>query len=453
MEKLKILILDDEEIIQEGITEFLQRKNFEVYNALTPSQGFEHLKKQSMDIILLDIRLPEMNGIKVLEIVKKEYPDIEVIMITGHGDTETIIKAMLLGAIDYFYKPIDLIDIENAIRKTTRYKNLENQLAQYKDAYSLLSQELMKQIGDQVIGTSPPMQKTIELTKKASVADQTSVLIAGPSGSGKELIAKMIHFYSNRKDQIFHTINCTAIPESLAESEFFGHTSGAFTGATETKRGCFEIANNGTLFIDEIGDMPLTIQSKLLRVLETRKVKKLGSNHETPVDIRIITATNQNLKKMIDKGNFRLDLYHRLNTIEIHLPSLKERKEDIPLLLDYFTQFFSTKLKKHVTTISKDVVTLLSNYDFPGNIRELKNLVERAVILCDNNQLKLNHFPFAEILNQNKKPEKEYEINQEKQKIIKTLDQQKYNIKKTAEVLGISRYSLYRKLKKHNIQY
>ena len=275
MENLKILIVDDEEIIRKEIGIFLRRKKFTVNEASTPSIAFEVLKNNEIDIVILDIRLPEMDGLEVLKEIKKKYPDIEVIMITGHGDNETILQTMRNGAFDYFNKPIMAIDIENSIRRTTKFIELSNKLKFAENNFSQISKELKKEIGN-IIGQSESIKNVLNLTIKAAQTKDTSILITGESGVGKEIIAKTIHYSSERKNGLFYTLNCSAIPENLIESELFGHIKGAFTGAIDDKAGCFEAGNGGTIFLDEIGDMPFNAQSKLLRVLEERKVKRIG---------------------------------------------------------------------------------------------------------------------------------------------------------------------------------
>ncbi|MBT4289004.1 MAG: sigma-54-dependent Fis family transcriptional regulator [Deltaproteobacteria bacterium] len=454
MDQLNILILDDEEIIQKGLTEYLKEQGFNVFNAYRPSQAFEIIQNSTMDIILLDVNLPEMNGIEVLKKIKKSCKDIEIIMITGHADLEIIMQSMKFGAFDYFYKPISLIEIKSSIERTSKYVSLHNELNQLKDFYTLLNDEYFKKVGGEIIGKSKVIKEVLTLTLKAAEANETSVLITGPSGCGKELIARTIHYFSDRKDAYFNPVNCTAIPESLIEGEFFGHVKGAFTGAIEDKKGCFEIANKGTLFIDEIGDMPLAAQGKLLRVLQDQKIKKIGANQEVSIDTRIITATNKNLKQMVEENKFRLDLFYRLNTLEINLPSLEERKEDIPLLFEHYISKFSTDMNKKIDTIGDDVFEMLSNYHFPGNIRELKNLAERALILCEGNTIKLQHFP-VDIFHYPESDTVEADQNDlsfiERNKIGEVLKETNHNISQSAKKLGLSRPALYRKIKKYNI--
>lgn len=454
MDHLNILILDDEEIIQEGLTEFLHKQKFTVLNAYSPSQAFQLIESNPVDILLLDVNLPEMNGIQVLKKLKQEHPDIEVIMITGHADIDVIMQAMKYGAFDYFYKPISLLEIKGSIERTSKFVALNNEFNELQESFDLLQQQFSRQIEGEIIGESKAIKKVMELIMKAAGSSDTSVLITGPSGSGKELVARTIHFLSSRKNAHLYPINCTAIPDTLIESEFFGHMKGSFTGATDNKKGCFEIANNGTLFIDEIGDMPLNAQSKLLRVLEDKKVKKIGSNQEIPVNTRIISATNKDLREMVEEDSFRLDLYYRLNTLEIRVPPLRERKEDVPALFAYFIKKHAGDMKKKVPKIGSDVFEMLTAYDFPGNIRELKNLAERAMILCDGESIKLQHFPIDIFMRETTKKGDEGPLNlenMEKQNIIDALQETGHNVSQAANKLGISRFALYRKMKKFEI--
>ncbi len=446
--KLKILVLDDEKIYRDEIEEFFEESDFMILKAGLPSEAFLLLQENEVDILILDIRLPEMNGIEVLQKVKSKYPLIEVIMITGHGDMESVIQAMRLGASDYFTKPFRLVDIQKTIKRTERFISLQNKLKQAETDNSLLIRELREKSGTEIIGNSRPIRKVMEMISKVAKADDTSVLITGESGTGKELVARGIHYLSNRKQRYFYAVNCSAIPESLFESEFFGHQKGAFTGATENKTGWFEIADNSTLFLDEIGDLPLSQQMKFLRVLEEKKIRKVGSHKEIHVNVRILAATNQNLENAVQEGKFREDLYHRLNAFSIEVPPLRKRKIDIPILFDYFLQDISGNMKKKIRSFDEKIIEKLSVYKFPGNIRELRNLIEKAIILCDDHHLKSKHFQFTS------KPE-EIEIYDlqilEKTTIQKVLRKTKHNKSKAAKILNISRQSLDRRLEKYKI--
>jgi len=459
MKNLNILILDDEKGIRNELKDFFQLYDYNAYIAELPSKAFEILKKNDVDIMILDIQLPEMDGIEVLKKVKSEYPEIEVIMITGHGDQDSIIQSLRYGAFDFFKKPFRTIELKSAVERTQKFIDLTNRLEEISNSYSSIAEELQKEIGTTIIGNSPQMQNVMKLVFKVAQFDDTSVLITGESGTGKELIARSIHLLSNRKNTMFYPVNCSAIPEHLFESEFFGHKKGAFTGASESKPGWFEIANHGTLFLDEIGDLPIFQQTKFLRVLEDKKVRRIGTHREIEVDVRIISATNQDLEQLAEAEKFRLDLLHRLNSFVINIPPLRERKEDIPPLIEHYVKFFSEKMRKPIKTIEQKVFDFLSDYEFKGNIRELKNLVERAVILSDNGIIKTRDFPikikagyYDNNSNANEISEENLDLQLAEKKLIrKALQRADNNKTKAAKLLNISWYALDRKMKKHEL--
>jgi DNA-binding NtrC family response regulator len=458
MEKIKILVVDDEQRVRDEIAEFLVENKYHVFKAGLPSEAFSILKDNRIDLVILDIKLPEMDGLSALKIIKESYPDTEVIMISGHGDMGSVIEAMRNDAADFFPKPFRLMDINLAIQRTTRYLNLNLKYKELEKNFSLISKEIQKSIGHQLIGKSEAMRHVISMMAKVADVENTTVLITGESGTGKELVARGIHYMSRRSSKLFHSVNCSAIPETLFESEFFGHRKGSYTGAIEHKAGWFEIANNGTLFLDEIGDMPLSQQAKLLRVLEERKVSRIGSHDMINVDVRVITASNQELKKMSDTKQFRLDLYHRISSFIIDLPPLRERKEDIPLLINYFVDYYSERLGKSVKKIDPNIAKELTYYSFPGNIRELRNLVERALILSENGHLKLKDFQIGkpEITLQNEissgSGEEVWDLEVAELRLIKkALERSNNNKSKAAELLKISWQSLDRRMKKFDI--
>jgi len=457
MEKIKILVVDDEVRVRDEIAEFLTENKYKVYKAGLPSEAFSILKENDIDLVILDIKLPEMDGLSALKIIKENYPNIEVIMISGHGDMGSVIEAMRKDASDFFPKPFRLLDINLAIQRTTRYINLKSKYKELEKSYSLISKEIQKNIGHQVIGNSKAMKHVISLMTKVASVENTTVLITGDSGTGKELVARGIHYLSNRSKQLFHSVNCSAIPETLFESEFFGHKKGSFTGAIENKPGWFEIANKGTLFLDEIGDMPLSQQAKLLRVLEERKVSRVGSHDMIDVDVRVITASNQKLKSMSEEKEFRLDLYHRIGSFIIDLPPLRERQEDIPLLIDYFIRYYSESLGKPIHKIDPAIAKELTRYSFPGNIRELRNMVERALILSENGFLKLDDFQLGspdmvEVDASSSSTVDTWDLElSEKGLIRKALEKSNSNKSKAAELLNISWQSLDRRMKKFEI--
>jgi DNA-binding NtrC family response regulator len=457
MEKVKILVVDDEQRVRDEIAEFLIENKYHVFKAGLPSEAFDTLRENKIDIVILDIKLPEMDGLSVLKIIKENYPDLEVIMISGHGDMSSVIEAMRNGAADFFPKPFRLMDINVAIQRTTRYLSLNQKFKDLEKSYSLITKEIQKNIGHQLIGKSDAMKKVISMMAKVADVESTTVLITGESGTGKELVARGIHYLSNRNNQVFHSVNCSAIPESLFESEFFGHKKGSFTGAIEHKAGWFEIANKGTLFLDEIGDMPLSQQAKLLRVLEERKVSRVGSHDMVNVDVRVITASNQELMKMSEEKQFRLDLYHRISSFVIDLPPLRERREDIPILVDYFINYYALHLGKQIKRVDPAINRELEYYSFPGNIRELRNLVERAIIISDNGHLKLSDFLIGKAnsaAHPDKAPKGEeiWDLELAEQLLIKkALEKSSNNKSKAAELLHISWQSLDRRMKKFEL--
>ena len=457
--KLNILVVDDEIRVLEEIGEFLTSKGYNVYTSDSAAGVFDLLKKSQVDIIILDIKLPKISGLDILEQVKKSWPDIEVIMISGHGDMNTVIEAMRKGATDYFQKPFRLLDINNAILRTYRFIELNNKLKTAESDLELLSSKLLENIGSQLLGESKSMKKLKEKMARVAAAPNTSVLILGESGTGKELVAHGIHYMSKRNKQTFYSVNCSAVPESLFESEFFGHKKGSFTGAHEEKAGWFEIANKGTLFLDEISDMPLNQQAKLLRVLEERKVSKVGSRQAIDVDVRVIAASNRNLEQLAEENKFRLDLFHRLSIFTIEIPPLRERKSDIPMLLDYYAKQYAIIMEKEISGIDKQVVEMLTEHPFPGNVRQLKNMIEKAVILSDSKALQPEHF---DTNRQSQKPKEEtmpapgengyFDLEEnEKRLILKALQESGNNKAKASALLNITWQALDRRLKKYEI--
>lgn len=466
--KLNVLIVDDEARVVDEIKEFLKNKKYQVFSASTPSQAFSLLEKNTIDIVILDIRLPEMSGLEVLEKIKAQHQSIEIIMISGHGDMNTVIEAMRRGATDYFAKPFRLIDIQNSIMRTQRFIDLNRKLKDMETGLDRLSQQLLKNIGNQLLGKSKAMKKLTTMMAKVAQTDDTSVLILGESGTGKELVAHGIHYMSERSKNTFYSVNCSAIPESLFESEFFGHKKGAFTGAIEDKKGWFEIANGGTLFLDEISDMPMGQQAKLLRVLEERKVSKVGSRETASVDVRVIAASNKNLEELTKQGKFRLDLFHRLSIFVIDVPSLHERMEDMPILADYFLKMYATKHNENIKSISEEALELLNNHNFPGNVRELRNLIQRAVIMCEGDKLLPEHFNISTIksselsstdptqislnttTDNNETENLDLEFN-EKRLILKAMKKAGGKKAKAASLLNITWQALDRRMKKFGL--
>ena len=369
----RILIIEDEASIRRVLVKIIRNENqkFQIDEAENGLTGLEMIENNDYDLVLCDIKMPRMDGIEVLEKTQKIKPEIPFIMISGHGELETAVQAMRLGAFDYISKPPDLNRLLNAIRNALDKKKLtvENKI-------------LKKKIGKnfQMIGESKSISKIKTMIDKVAVTD-ARVLITGNNGTGKELVAHWIHQKSNRSKEPMIEVNCAAIPSELIESELFGHVKGSFTGANKDRAGKFEAANGGTIFLDEVGDMSLSAQAKVLRALQENKISRVGSDKDIKVDVRVIAATNKNLKEEISKGKFREDLYHRLAVIIIHVPALNERKEDIPLLIDYFVKLISSQNGTSPKIFQEKAIKLLKDYNWTGNIRELRNVVERLLIL------------------------------------------------------------------------
>jgi DNA-binding NtrC family response regulator len=365
---------------------------------------------------------------------------------------DTVIVALRPGAIDYLRKPFRHIDIQIAIERTHKFLQLQREIVHMEEKNSLISKELESRIERHLIGDSPQLKKVLELALTAAKYPFVNVLITGESGTGKENIARIIHHASERKDNIFCAVNCSAIPDSLLESEFFGHKKGSFTGATDDKKGFFEISNNGTLFLDEIADMPFSLQAKILRAIEEKKITRVGDTKEIVTDFRVISATNRVVDELVQKNKFRLDLFHRLNTFHIHIPPLRERPEDIEPLLNHFVEEFSRKMNKPMPAISKNVLPFLKKYPFPGNVRELRNMVERAIILYKGNAIEISDFPIENTMNCSSNETDSFNLNEiEKKAISQALKKSDYNQTSAADMLGITRDALIRKMKKYNI--
>ena len=443
--KGKILVVDDEERICEAVEKALERIGYDVESSLDALVAWEKFQKSAFDMVICDIKMPGMDGMALLDRVKEHDATTLVIMITGYASIESAVESIKKGAQEYIPKPFTPDQIRFVVERAFERKLLA-------DENIYLRGELKQLYGkDVVIGKSQGMQQVFDLAVRVAETD-SSVLVLGESGTGKEVVARLIHFRSHRASGPFVTVNCSAIPENLLESELFGHKKGAFTGALYMKRGSFELANGGTLFLDEIGDMKLEMQAKILRALEEREVKKVGSEEETPVDVRVIAATNKDLGEEVKAGHFREDLFYRLNVVQIGIPPLRERKEDIPLLARHFLKVFSTEMKKAVADFSEEALNFLVGYDWPGNVRELKNAVERAVIFAGPGELiRASHFPpqmRAEVERSRPSPSREFKDlrTMEMSYIKEVLDACGGNKAKAAEILGVSPSTLWRKL-------
>lgn len=457
----KILIVDDDPEILEIIADILREGGYSVDTAPDGVMAIRHIDAESYDLVITDLNLPEIDGMMVLKHVVDQSPDTMCIILTGYGTIKSAVEAIKTGAFDYITKPIKSGEILVVVEKALRYKHLERENI-------LLRQQLRKKYRfENFIGDSRPIQKVFELIEKVADTDST-VLITGESGTGKELIARAIHYNSYRRDKPMVVINCGAIPEELLESELFGHEKGAFTGAHKSRIGRFELANEGTIFLDEIGDMSPNLQVKLLRVLQEQKFERVGSTRTIKVDIRTIAATNKNLVSAVNKGTFREDLYYRLNVIPIKVPPLRHRKSDIPLLVDFFLKKFCKEKRKHVKGFSSEAMDALFQYDWRGNVRELENLVERVIILANGEEIGVEDIPeSAEPIKERARTIKSLEATipseggirfdhaveeYEKKLILQALSETNWVTTKAAKLLNMNRTTLIEKMKKKKLR-
>jgi DNA-binding NtrC family response regulator len=387
MDSAKILVIDDERLLRWSLEQNLSKEGYAVVTAEKGLEGLDLFAAEQPDIVLLDIHLPDISGLNVLETIKKENKNTIVIMVTAFGDIQTAVKTIKFGAYDFVEKPFNMEKIKILINKALETVTLRKEVSQFRDKIS-------KQYGfSNIIGTSEQMKKVTDLARKVAKSDATTILLQGESGTGKDLIAKVIHYESSRASRPFMDINCTALPDTLIESELFGFEKGAFTDAKQMKKGLFELSEGGTIFLDEIGDMKLSTQAKLLKVIENKTFKRIGGVRDVTVDLRIIASTNKNLAEEVKKENFREDLYYRLKVIPIFLPLLRERAEDIPLLAKFFIEEFNRDFKKNVKGLSKEAEQAFLSYAWPGNVRELKNVIERAMILENDEYILHEHLP------------------------------------------------------------
>lgn len=444
--KKRILIVDDEENVRQLLEKVLKKEGYLIDTANNGDSALDKIEKSNVDIVITDINMPEMDGIELLKQIVKLGQGIKVILITAFATLDTAVEALRFGACDYITKPFDLDEILLSVKKNADTLNcLDN------DTVSLISTN-----NELIQSKSPSMVKVIKLINQVADTNST-VLIQGETGTGKELIAQALHQLSKRSSKAFIKINCTAIPETLLESELFGYEKGAFTGAINKKPGRFELADGGTLFLDEIGDLPLSIQVKLLRAIQEKEFERLGGLKTVKSDVRIITATNKDLEKAVKDGNFREDLFYRLNVVQINLPSLKERKEDIPDLIKYFLKKSSDISGKPLKSITPEVLTILLNYKWQGNIRELENVIERCVVVTSGLTIEVSDLPeklqdYTESGSRSDSVLDNYVDNAECRIIQKALKECQGNRTKASELLGISRRSLHRKIIKYQLQ-
>ena len=446
-----ILLVDDEKSNRVTLSQFLKKQGYHVEASASGPDAVDMAEESFFDLVITDLKMKPMDGLDVLRRVKEINPLTEVLVLTGYGTVESGVEAMRLGAYDYIQKPPDLDEFRIVVSKALERKDLQmkiDKLTEYlKDKYSY----------ENIIGKSNEMMEVFSMIFKVAPTDST-VLISGESGTGKELVARAIHLNSRRKNREFVTVNCGGMPEHIQESELFGHVRGAFTGAIRDKRGLFQEANGGTLFLDEIGETAPSTQVKLLRFLQDGEIRRVGENEPIHVDVRLLAATNQDIEKAIEEGRFREDLYYRLNVIPIEMPPLRQRRDDIPLLVNHFLEKNMAKTKKKIESVGSDAMKILSGYDWPGNVRELENAIERAVILASRNIILPEDLPSS--IHQPKKAG--HEVTEEfgdttlekleEKHILRVLERYNWNQKKAAEILGVSTTTLWRKLKSYGIE-
>jgi len=455
--KPSILIVDDDEVMQETLSEVFRKRGYEIFSTGFGNEVLPLMKKNIIDLVLLDMKLPDVDGLEILQKIKELDTEILVIMMTAYADVQTAVAAMKSGAHHYIHKPFELEELKLMIEKGLETKSLINEVRR------LHRQQGGEYQNSHLYGVSPQIQSIKELIGMISKTNKTSVLIQGESGTGKELAANAIHYNSSRSAMPLMKINCSAIPETLLESELFGYEKGAFTDAKNTKRGLFELADGGTVFLDEIGDMKPLLQSKMLRVLENQTFMRVGGEREIKVDVRIISATNRDLEMLVREGLFRKDLYYRLKVMVVEMPTLRGRIEDIALLSNLFIEENNKEYGKKIKGLSEEVKELMTQYHWPGNVRELKNIIERAMILADNDFITPKQLPFelrqterfnlrdadSEVIGSTE----EMSLKQmERIHLFKVLKKMEWNKSKTSKVLGISRATLRAKIKTYNLK-
>ncbi len=458
----RILVVDDEQIVCESCQRILEEEGLDVETASGGMEAFAKMKEHPFDIVITDLKMPGIDGMEVLRTIRRDYPDTIVIMITGFSTVETAVEAMKLGAFDYIPKPFTPDEVSVVVKKAIEQKNLL-----LENVY--LRQELREKYGfHNIVGKSKKMQEIYRIIAKVAPTDST-VLIIGQSGTGKELIARAIHYNSPRRDKQFVTVDCAVLAENLLESELFGHIRGSFTGAVTTKPGLFEVADGGTVFLDEIGNISPAIQAKLLRVLQEREFIPVGGTKPKKVDIRLIAATNKDLEKMIKEGTFREDLYYRLNIVPIHLPPLRERQEDIPALAVHFLKKYSEEMGKTIKGFTPEAMEKLMKYPWPGNVRELENVIERTVVMMDEEMVRVEHLILpnqrksdeiesripktSEELKEIKKQLREKAVEEiEKAFLISALERNQWNVTRASEDVGMLRPNFQALMRKYNLR-
>ena len=456
----RILVIDDEEIVLRSCQRILTGPDYEVQTRQDGLAGLSLLDEEHFDIVILDIKMPRMDGLEVLQRVKETHPDIDVIMITGLHEIEAAVQAMKLGAFDYLPKPFDPDELRLAVQRALERRQLLQENIELKGGAA-------RYRFDSIIGSSQAMQNIFRLVARCAPTNST-VLLFGESGTGKEMIARAIHHNSLRRDKPFVAVDCTSLSENLLESELFGHVKGAFTGAVSNKKGLFEIADGGTLFLDEIGNISLSTQAKLLRFIEEREFKAVGDTQTRSVNVRLVAATNKDLKAMIARGEFREDLYYRINIFPIELPPLRERRDDIPSLAFHFLRTFSAELRKEVSEFSPGALNMLVNYEWPGNVRELENAIHRAVILATEKTIRRGHLqtiieaaPLSDMdvprtseeLKEVKKAARQKSVEEiERLFVLEALKRNDWNVTRAAEETGMQRTNFQALMTKHDIR-
>ncbi len=433
-----LLLIDDEETITLTLRTLFESKGYTFFNSYTGKDGLDTALRELPDIVLLDIHLPDISGMEILEKLKATYPNMAVIVMTGYGEIKEAVEAMKLGAEHYFQKPVDLDELSIIVDRSAEIRRLRHEIS------------ISKKTPYPIIGRSRQIQGLMHIINLMAENPSTTVLIEGETGTGKELVARNIHMLSKRSDKLFVDINCASIPENIFESELCGYEMGAFTDAKTTKKGLIEIADEGTLFLDEVAEMPLPLQAKLLRVIETKTFRRIGGTRDIRTDVRVIAATNKGLEECVKKGAFREDLYYRLNVMPVQIPPLRERTEDIPLLAEFFVAETASTMGKRTKTIDKDAMNILCQYNWPGNIRELRNALERAMILC------MGQVITASFLALPVHPSAERGVmltlsDIERQHIKSVLESSGNNRTKSAKILGISRSTLNEKIKTYRL--
>jgi DNA-binding NtrC family response regulator len=447
-----ILVVDDEQLIRWSLASRLAQEGYRVLEAETAAQAHER-RREGVDLVLLDYRLPDADGLAVLKKIKETSPDTLVIMLTAHSSIELAVEAMKQGAYHYANKPFDVEEIvlivERALETTRLRREVRTLRATQAKPFSV----------DRIVGESSAIQQVRALLQKIAASPASTVLLTGESGTGKDLAAKVIHYASARANQPFMNITCSALPETLLESELFGHERGAFTGADRQKRGLIESSDGGTIFLDEIGEMVPALQAKLLRFLEEKTFKRVGGGQDIRVDVRVIAATNRTLEDEVRKGQFREDLYYRLNVVPIVLPALRQRAEDIPLLLNYYIDAYNAEFRKKVTRITPDALSRLKTYPWPGNVRELRNAVERAMLMSDGDELTLEHFPLGGGLSTARLgegvslPAAGIDLEQvERSLVIQALERSGWNQTRAAALLGLNRDQIRYRIEKFKLE-